>query len=74
MLTGDFAPIMFKQERIGRYGKPFKLYKFRTMIVNADEVLFKAGINPLRKPASLNDLECENIILASKSILEKASI
>jgi len=41
MLTGDFAPIMFKQERIGRYGKPFKLYKFRTMIVNADEVLFK---------------------------------
>lgn len=41
MLTGDFAPVMFTQERIGRNGKPFKLYKFRSMVVNADEVLFK---------------------------------
>lgn len=40
--------------------------------IYADEVLFEAGINPLRKPASLNDLECEKIITASKSILEKA--
>ena len=28
------GPVVFKQERIGKGGKPFHLYKFRTMIVN----------------------------------------
>ena len=31
--------IFFVQERIGKNGKPFKLYKFQTMIDNADDVL-----------------------------------
>lgn len=41
MLTGDFNPIFFKQERIGRNGKKIYIYKYRSMIMNADEVLFK---------------------------------
>lgn len=41
MLTGDFHSIFFTQKRIGRNGKEFKLYKFRTMVPNADEILFK---------------------------------
>ncbi|MBR1484450.1 MAG: sugar transferase [Prevotella sp.] len=28
------APAIFKQERIGKGGKPFFIYKFRTMVVN----------------------------------------
>lgn len=32
----DGGPVIFKQERIGRYGKPFYIYKFRTMRVDAE--------------------------------------
>lgn len=32
---------IFFQERIGLNGKKFKLYKFRSMVENADEVLFE---------------------------------
>ena len=31
------GPIFFKQERIGKYGKPFFIYKFRTMYVDAEK-------------------------------------
>lgn len=41
IISGDFHSIFFSQERIGRNGKSFRLYKFRTMVVNADEILFK---------------------------------
>lgn len=41
MLSGDFNSIFFTQNRIGQYGKEFKFYKFRSMIPNADDALFK---------------------------------
>lgn len=31
------GPIFYSQERIGRYGIPFKLYKFRTMYCDSEE-------------------------------------
>lgn len=31
------SPILFTQERPGQYGKPFKVYKFRTMTNETDE-------------------------------------
>lgn len=41
VLSGDFHSIFFTQKRIGKNGKLFTLYKFRTMVPNADEILFK---------------------------------
>ena len=40
-ISKDDGPIFFVQKRIGEDGKLFRLYKFRTMIVNADKVLMK---------------------------------
>ncbi len=41
MCNGDFDKIIFVQKRIGKNGKEFDFYKFRSMVPNADEVLFK---------------------------------
>lgn len=34
----DGGPAIFKQERIGRYGRPFYIYKFRSMCVDAEKM------------------------------------
>ena len=34
---GASGPVIYSQERIGKGGKPFKIYKFRTMVVDAEK-------------------------------------
>lgn len=36
-LTSE-GPVIFKQERLGKNGRVFKIYKFRTMVVNAENI------------------------------------
>ncbi len=38
-LKSPGAPVFFSQMRAGRYGRPFKMWKFRTMVANAEELL-----------------------------------
>ena len=33
----DGGPAIFKQERIGRFGRPFNIYKFRSMRMDAEK-------------------------------------
>ena len=32
------GPVMFRQERVTKYGKTFRIFKFRTMVVNAESL------------------------------------
>lgn len=39
ILCGDIGPIFYSQRRIGKNGKIFRIYKFRSMVIEADEKL-----------------------------------
>ena len=42
----DGGPAIFRQERIGRFGRPFYIYKFRSMRLDAEKMgpaLYKGG-------------------------------
>ncbi len=52
-LTSE-GPVFFRQQRVGRYGEPFDMLKFRSMVVNAEELLAELereneGAGPLFK-------------------------
>ncbi len=40
-LSSPGAPAFFAQKRAGRYGKPFRMWKFRTMVADAEALLAK---------------------------------
>ena len=41
IFTGEGGSIFYTQKRIGKNGKTFKMYKYRTMCKNADKILEK---------------------------------
>lgn len=41
LISKDFGPLFYTQTRIGKNGKHFKMYKFRSMCVDADTELEK---------------------------------
>ncbi len=73
----DYASIFFFQDRIGKNGKIFKFYKFRTMVPDADEVLKKILAEDIEKTKEykLNKkLTDDPRITKVGKILRKASI
>lgn len=41
ILKEDDGPVFYEQLRIGKNGKQFRMYKYRSMVVGADEKLFQ---------------------------------
>ena len=75
----DGRPVLFTQERIGQFGRPFKIYKFRSMVKNAEAIGPKATaagdrritpIGSVLRKTSLDELpQVFNLIKGDMSIV-----
>lgn len=76
VLSGDFHSIYFSHYRIGKDGKIFKLYKFRSMVYNADKVLndLLKDDNIKKEWYSFHKLKNDPRITPIGKILRKTSI
>ena len=75
--TGDFNSIFYRQKRLGKNGKIIKIFKFRTMVPNADQILEKwLKENPEKRKEYLKDRKIDNDPRITKigNFLRKSSI
>ncbi len=77
VVTGDHECILFTQDRIGKGGKNFKFFKFRSMVPNADKILYElmAKDEKLKEEYSKNKkLKNDPRITKIGKIIRKTSI
>ncbi len=75
--TGDFNSIFFRQVRLGKNGKIIKIFKYRTMVPNAEEILEKwLKENPEKREEYLKDRKIDKDPRITKlgNILRKSSL
>jgi lipopolysaccharide/colanic/teichoic acid biosynthesis glycosyltransferase len=53
-LTSE-GPMFFRQDRVGRMGRPFKMLKFRTMYLNSDSAIHKKYVTDFIKSSDRLD-------------------
>jgi exopolysaccharide biosynthesis polyprenyl glycosylphosphotransferase len=66
------GPIMFRQIRIGRGGRPFRLFKFRTMVIDAEAQV--EGLRALSSEAAWLALDHDPRVTRVGRFLRKASL
>ena len=76
MLTGDFKSIFYTHIRVGKNGKEFYMYKFRTMVPNSKEMLEEMLKDPKYKKEWDENQKFENDPRVTKAgkILRKTSL
>jgi lipopolysaccharide/colanic/teichoic acid biosynthesis glycosyltransferase len=76
---GDGGPVFYRQTRVGLGGRPFRMWKFRTMVVNADKLgtLVTAGgdsrvtrVGQLLRKSKLDELpQLFNVLTGEMSLV-----
>lgn len=75
--TGDFHSVFYRQKRLGKNGKMIRIFKFRTMVPNAEEILKEwLENNPEKRNEYLRDRKIDNDPRITKigNILRKTSL
>ena len=61
LCTGDFGSIFYRQERLGKNGQIIRIFKYRTMVQNADEILaYWLENNPDKREEYLRERKIDN--------------
>jgi exopolysaccharide biosynthesis polyprenyl glycosylphosphotransferase len=66
------GPVLFRQLRIGRGGKPFRIFKLRTMVADADAL--KDGLRPLNEAIGLFKISDDPRITRVGRVLRRRSL
>ena len=76
LINGDTYPIIFTQNRIGKNGEYIYIYKFRSMVPNADKILKELLKDPIyeKQWKENQKLEHDPRITKLGSILRKTSL
>jgi exopolysaccharide biosynthesis polyprenyl glycosylphosphotransferase len=68
------GPVFFRQERVGLQGKPFLMWKFRTMVVNASQLQEQLEANNENEDGVLFKIKNDPRIIKGGHFLRKTSL